>query len=83
MRDDKHHLLTHVMLAQINVVTNRKCYNILHQPKLASAVMHAAKKAEEHLNKSIEASWKIGANSPLALALMDLGTLHVKRENEA
>ena len=45
--------------------------------------MHAAKKVEEHLSKSIEASWKIGANSPLALALMDLGTLHVKRENEA
>ena len=45
--------------------------------------MHAAKKAEEHLNKSIEASRKIGANSPLALALMDIGALHKKKENEA
>ena len=43
---------------------------------LAKNIPFAAKKAEEHLNKSIEVSREIGANSPLALALMDLGVLH-------
>ncbi len=47
---------------------------------LAKNIPFAAKKAEEHLNKSIEVSREIGANSPLALALMDLGALHIVKK---
>ena len=43
----------------------------------------AAKKAEEHLNKSMKVSREIGANNPLALALMDMGALHsAKKRSE-
>jgi class 3 adenylate cyclase/tetratricopeptide (TPR) repeat protein len=47
---------------------------------LAKNIPFAAKRAEEHLNKSMKVSREIGANSPLALALMDLGALHSEKK---
>jgi len=50
---------------------------------LAKNIPFAAKKAEEHLNKSMKVSREIGANNPLALALMDMGALHsAKKRSE-
>jgi len=43
---------------------------------LMKTVPFASKKAEEHLNKSLEAATEIGARAAMGIALLDLGLLY-------